>query len=967
MAATEDDPWQEYLRWNNAIAETLFPVGLNGQPAYLQLDSETIAEIAETLGEPYKNAYNLCTAVRCTLDLTENHRVLARHVRETRAWRRELSDEPDPPPCIGLLSVFVMAAEHMHAGGGVGANNYYDRLMEELGIPPILAASLRSHFAAQFRNHSLALWDALRVWLDAWDGRRGTPTATQVGGHKYVGVPISQALVRVQDRRNLRALFATRGYQPHDPPERTRLVRDLDRWMNQPGSPASNALRDLWNRGQSQAIADIVEQEIRSWSGQAQGEKSSRGPRARIRVALALRRRGLRTVPTLLLLAEAPESGGEKSNIPLAAPDTGGAGDEPWIPHDLHLQRLSLPGWHEIKPSEELLEGIGLLRQIDLEEPESGRRYHRTSQGVIVLKWDPEQDLYLEVDQVEIDERCAVLCESDRADQVRALLEAVTNGVASAWEGPQGDVPEDWQLFLEVVPVQADVPPEVDTADLGQLVPEPQYFFKVAGGIRLPAEKTWHLVMPPEIAAFSDDSQRRIEVYAVVRPLSPLDHSTRHLLTQDSGGAHVRLRDQADWLAEADLTVEFLASEEDEQSSLVRSTSVRLRSANFPRELSRSQLHPIAIPLQRPKDLGAVTGIDLREIDADASVVIGARVYAASGAALSGHPGGEGEFEVVPTTPEQASLNRAVSRIDAAPLGQYDKFLDVLSYARAGSWSQFQKLARLINDDWRFPYQATQALSSLGHIEVQLDPTSLRPVAWTVTPAALVVPPVTEDAFLAGFRSSVIQDALLTVVTELGGAVYAVDLQGAPSKISVKGLSHADLEFVAEYVSEETRVPLGLETRAPQTLIEKGSNLADMLRALPRRSLHDEMEVFRPGSGRWTEGYLFNRTGAVREQRAPRRYGIVLEEDYADGCFRVAAPPLARLFGLLAATPGRVSFDEERLKVMAPKLYSFPPLIERALVLCNGEPPRLEGSERAYRNVPESIGRQALAALILGT
>jgi len=964
VADTDDGAWRTYLQWNKAIAEEVFPVGLDSYPVYLQLDSGIISKIAETFGQSSGEINSLRSAVRCTLDLKDGRGVLARHARETHAWQSKLTEQPPPPPCIGLLSIFVMAAENMHGTAGVGANNYYDRLMEEFGLPSALATSLRNHFAAQFRTYSLTFWDALNTWLRAWRGRRGTPTATQVGGYTYVGVPISQALVRVHDRRHLRELFATRGYQPDSPPERSRLVRDLDKWINQTGSPASNALRELWHRGQSETIADIVEQEIRSWPGQTPGQPSARGS-ARIRVALALRRRGLQSLPGLLLLTEAAESQEEKDNISLRTTDKPGTGDEAWSPRNLRLKRISLPGWYSLEPTEELLEGIGLLRKIDLEDPESGRRYNRASQSVIVLKWEPEQDLYLEVDQMKIDERYAVLCERDYADQVGTLLNAVTNGVASAWAGPQDEIPEDWQLFLQVIPLQADVPAEVDIGDLALLVPEPQYFFKVDGGISLPGEKTWHLVMPPEIAAFTDDGERSIELSAAIRPLSHLADSTSHLLAESPGGAHVRLREQSDWLAECDLNIEFFVYEDDWESKVVRRTVIRLRSGNSPRHLSARESRPIAMGLHPEKEMEAVTGMDLREKDPDGTVVTGASIYVESDLALSSHPGHEGDLEVLPATPEQALRSRVATRMDGSFLDQYDTFLDALSYARAGSWNQFQKLARRINDAFYFPYQAAQALTSLGHIEVQLDPSSLRPMAWTIAPALLVVPPLGGGAFLCGFRSSVTLDALSAVVNELGGVVDVSALQGAPSKISVRGLSNDDLQFVAEYVSHETGVPLSIGHHAPRTLIEKGATLADIVQVLPKRGLHDDMEVFRPGSGRWSEDYLSNRTGAVRERRAPRRYGIVLEEDYENNYFRVADPQTARLAGMLIANPQRVTFDKERRKVTAPRQYPLLPLIERALVLCSGEPPKFEGNQRVYGHVPEDIGPQALASLWL--
>ena len=45
----------------------------------------------------------------------------------------------------------------------------------------------------------------------------------------------------------------------------------------------------------------------------------------------------------------------------------------------------------------------------------------------------------------------------------------------------------------------------------------------------------------------------------------------------------------------------------------------------------------------------------------------------------------------------------------------------------SSSWNQFQQMARYINDAPLFAYEAARILSSLGHLELLLDPDTMRP------------------------------------------------------------------------------------------------------------------------------------------------------------------------------------------------------------------------------------------------
>jgi hypothetical protein len=84
----------------------------------------------------------------------------------------------------------------MRGDPNFGSNNYYGRLVQLLQIDPKTDKKAAKKIEGAFRQDSLELWNGLNSWLHDQDGALGTPTAYSFDWRAYVGVPISQALLR---------------------------------------------------------------------------------------------------------------------------------------------------------------------------------------------------------------------------------------------------------------------------------------------------------------------------------------------------------------------------------------------------------------------------------------------------------------------------------------------------------------------------------------------------------------------------------------------------------------------------------------------------------------------------------------------------------------------------------------------------------------------------------------------------
>ena len=100
---------------------------------------------------------------------------------------------------FGVLAAFVLTAEDMCKSEKFGANNYYGRLAENLGRDPADAQALKC-LTDDYRTDGMRLWYALNAWLRDTDGRYGLPTAQAFDIRRYIGLPISQALVRAGEK-----------------------------------------------------------------------------------------------------------------------------------------------------------------------------------------------------------------------------------------------------------------------------------------------------------------------------------------------------------------------------------------------------------------------------------------------------------------------------------------------------------------------------------------------------------------------------------------------------------------------------------------------------------------------------------------------------------------------------------------------------------------------------------------------
>lgn len=316
--------------WNRALRAWFFRPDLAGRGAYLAVDEETLAAIANEWGfQAADPTESLSQAI--------HHRVSAQAplhswVSEASQWRRTGSESD--PPFLAVLAVTVLAATILDE---VNDRSYYRRLNSLLGLQG--AAMPRD-----FDNDIQQLWTYLNEWLtEKWHGQLGVATATNIGGQANVGWAQSQILLRTTDRSKLPLFFTELGLQPGLMVDGDLLVRRLRSW-SAGGRMLSRRLGlVLLDPRLSELLAGALHSELAHWDGTLRDQAG----RIALRLMLAFHERTAR----LQIASQIPdELSGTTWNV-----ETPGAGDV-----QLELTSSDEPQLLTIPFSPSILDGIPL-------------------------------------------------------------------------------------------------------------------------------------------------------------------------------------------------------------------------------------------------------------------------------------------------------------------------------------------------------------------------------------------------------------------------------------------------------------------------------------------------------------------------------------------------------------------------------------------------------------------------------
>lgn len=1000
---------EDYLAWNEAIGSVLLDGRFASRPAYLQLESSILEEVAEAAGHRADDdpRVSLVAAVGATVGLDRVANPFLFHIAQAEQW--EETGRDGFPPCLGLLAVLVLAAQDMVSDAQHAAHNYYGRLEQLLDLPQPLWTRVRRHFA-----DTVDLWRALNDWLEDWEGERGVPTAAVLDRRIYVGFPLSQALVRAADRARVYEAFVEYGLTPGRRIAAVEMRTYLGDWLGHKG--AGTRLGRMWESGVEvrDRIIDIALGELGAWTGggAAAGESGPTGTQ-RLRWAAELRDGPLRAIDLYLAARsdEAAINGGYEVIAPsdkAALEAVAGCADTLRLDPLPGSELASLEPWPSIGVASLLAGALRIRRR-----GEPATELAHSPNALIVLALDQRDGWHREVGRAQLLEPCLVLAHRERAALVDAHLRLHARPGFRRLEAEQLEgLPEGWVAFLDVTIVLAA--DEQRHPKIKSLCPAPANAIALSGGLRL-GGSTWHVDAPPE-AMITLERGTRLTLSAECRRKLTDDADSLSLGSQDSPAA-VPLAGAG--LEAGDYDLQVL----NERGQLLAHAGVRLRSADHPRP-SRDLLKDVGHSLDDGRGLVTAT-----EAPQAAAVV--------SGATLAGDPRpAPAPCLSLPVRPLLAAAerpgcvparrsrpNRSIYRhacvagvhywkcdpgymdettrtlkrmqcrdcqrevwtvnrgrltgaraaapvtyprplappVMAAPDHSHhgikpplDSLLDALTYARSGSWDGLRQMAGALDEDPMLAWAAARTLLALGHVDLVLNPRDFRLSGWQIAPATLVE---TGDGswVLAGARS----DSMVDRLDGLAGDRLSYEEEAdAPTVLRLAPMRLAAASALAGALPS----PLGGVVRVtPRFSARIAAGLPPLSSLLPglavARMPSRGHELFNLQSGRWEPAGDHARAGAYRIELHGRLYGLADADQARRGEMRVVDVLTAKHLAAVSAEASLLGYDPGTRMLMTPMGAELPGLLHRVAALASGKAPQLhrQAGLTLYHDVDETI------------
>jgi len=428
---------------------------MDGEPAYLAVDDETLEKVGESLGfPPADSARELWSAI---VDESQGHGdPIEYFLRTSTAWR----STDNEPPYLALLGLFVLAASRMESSDGFHANDYYSRLNSLLG------RAADSGIPPGFEQME-GLWKDFTEWLDSdLEGSRGSSAAVRHEHFVNIGYPLSQCALRARDRNRLPDFFRSARLEPGDEISDSRLLTLLKAWSERPSANLSangrSAISAAPGSVRSKTVIVIVQRQLELWDGQLRDADG----RKRGELVLVLKIRG-RRARTAHLFATCPDG------FPLAAE---------WVNSHGVLQTLSSNGngWYGEIADQKIAAVIS--KGFRLMTANAFVLSYENSPVVPLAKAFVPEGGWRAQTRVEPLIEYSLLVNNSKVDEVTAYLARFAQQTGSQ-SGLEAIGLPAWSLFMGVV-FGSEAPPEPPEG-LERLAPRLNTASRIEGGLRV--------------------------------------------------------------------------------------------------------------------------------------------------------------------------------------------------------------------------------------------------------------------------------------------------------------------------------------------------------------------------------------------------------------------------------------------------------------------------------------------------
>ena len=262
----ESEIFSEYRKWNQSIFNYFFDGKFQNKLIRLDINDEVIEVIsAELKFDPKDFEDKFRSVIKRTLDDQDTFNPILKCMRP---WTKAQYHQRNiTPPFIAILAFFSYVAEGMTRDENFMSNNYYGRLQDHLLVDD------KNKMQRSFYKFD-QVWKRLNTWLVEWEYELGIPTAYPLDFRVHISVPISQALIRDEDRKNLHRVFEYAEFNPGDEVSHEDMEEAITSFysnIHQPG----HILKLIENKDLRESVLQAACEELETWDGILQSSDAS--------------------------------------------------------------------------------------------------------------------------------------------------------------------------------------------------------------------------------------------------------------------------------------------------------------------------------------------------------------------------------------------------------------------------------------------------------------------------------------------------------------------------------------------------------------------------------------------------------------------------------------------------------------------------------------------------------------------
>jgi hypothetical protein len=197
-----------YRAWQETLSDRYFSANRAGLRVRLNIDEDDFPIEGGDVA-------SLIAAVHAEVKAEDCETILELLAKQAERFQRLLAKTrtfgdppPDDPPCVLPNLALLVLAVH-HGGDQFPPHEYYDRLRDLMGYDGIAEID-----SGPMRKAGKA-WTTVEEWSTRLQmGRRGLFEVRVLGGNRYIGVPLRQALLSPADEDALETTFIAEGLEP---------------------------------------------------------------------------------------------------------------------------------------------------------------------------------------------------------------------------------------------------------------------------------------------------------------------------------------------------------------------------------------------------------------------------------------------------------------------------------------------------------------------------------------------------------------------------------------------------------------------------------------------------------------------------------------------------------------------------------------------------------------------------------